>query len=469
MSDTLPFDSKFQGALFKILLEDNHFSNTISPHVEKSYFENPVHSWAWEWAQWYRAKYACNPTLHAIINGAKESVPASHIPEYQATLGIIQETQITDQEFVQDKTLDFIQRQVFRRAVVDSTALFNVGQIEESYDRMRTQMDHLAAIETGATQKEDRQWYCEEFAERQNRRMNSVGHDPLGMGMPALDAFMGGGLIPGQLAVFLAHPKKGKTTVLANAGAHALRTFRKVLHIPLEGSGAYIADRLDTIMSQQLYSAVRAGHIESDAYQKTMAALTTMKGNYVIRSFTDGWSTNAEHIWSEVRALKRDYDWEPDLIIVDYCDLLEARNPAGMTTTESQKHAFQDLKTLANKGNRVLTASQVQRPRNKEFNDEQEILKSADIADCYAKVRIADFVGSVNQTAAEREQKIMRMHLELARDTESDATFPVYSDFSRMTICGDASAAVQEPLNLVGHAQGNNATTLGYQQRRMGV
>ena len=429
------FGLDFQGALLIELLSGGQFSSSLAEHVDPGYFQNEAHAWAWSWARDYRGRYGASPSLAAVVDAASRIGGGRSEIYVEALLRAQGHEQ--DRGWVRDRALDFVRRQLFRRAFIDSRDLFNVGRVDDAYQTMSEAMSRLASVSWA---KKDRQWLAEEFADRHVARQDGSRTRVLtGTGVPVLDQTLGGGVGPGFLGVWLARPKAGKTTFLCNLGAVALRVYgRKVLHVTLEGSGAYIADRYDTIFTDELYASLRRGEVDADRYAAAYREMTMLRGNCVIRAFTDEWEYNITHVWDEIRELEQAHGWRPDLIILDYCDLLDGRpRPGGYrSTTEAQKASFQDLKSLANRGYAIWTASQVQRPRDKDFDEQEDLLKSRDIADCYAKVRIADMVGSINQTRAERESGVMRLYVELMRDAASDVTMLVDADFSRMKIGG---------------------------------
>lgn len=431
------FGVEFQGMLLRLLLEDSSFSRQVAKYLEPKFFQNEAMAWAFGFSQWYQSTYGTFPSLAVVIDQTRTLDPNVQ-PIFQAVMSGVRERRVTDEPWLRDQTLDFIKRQVFRSAYLDSHALFNAGKVTEAYDLMQARMDELNSV---TWEIPDRQWLMDEFPDRhiQRQTLEAQGRYT-GTGIPVLDETLGGGAQPGFLGVWLARPKAGKTTFLVNKGAIALRAYhRRVLHVPLEGSGAYIADRYDTIFTDELYANVRRGEIDATRYSMAYQEMQMHRQQCVIRAFTDEWDYNITHVWNEMRELKQSYGWEPDLVIVDYCDLLEGRpRPGGYKSdTDSQKASFKDLKSLANRGFAVWTASQVQRPKDKDFDDVQDILKSKDIADCYAKVRIADMVGSINQTREERKQGVMRLYVELLRDNAADVEMLIPADFQKMKIGGD--------------------------------
>jgi hypothetical protein len=78
----------------------------------------------------------------------------------------------------------------------------------------------------------------------------------------------------------------------------------------------------------------------------------------------------------------------------------------------------------------IWSASQAQRP--KDTPERAGLLRSKDIAESYEKVRIADFIATLNQTSHEKEAGILRFHLDLYRSNETDKTILLFVDFTRM-------------------------------------
>jgi len=123
----------------------------------------------------------------------------------------------------------------------------------------------------------------------------------------------------------------------------------------------------------------------------------------------------------------------PELIIIDYGDLLVGRNGPYRHHLESEISAFRDIKSLANKGYALWTASQAQRPKDG-AEEKYELLKTRQIAGVYDKVRLLDFFGTLNQNIEEKQNNIMRLYAEIYRDNEAGGVLSVQADLSRMSI-----------------------------------
>jgi hypothetical protein len=193
------------------------------------------------------------------------------------------------------------------------------------------------------------------------------------------------------------------------------------------------ATRYDTAFSDELYSRVKTGDIDNKKYELLLSEYRMMQTKLVVRAYTDRWDYSVLDVHEEIRSLKREYNWEPQLIIVDYGDLLRGREKHYANETEKQRAAYRDLKSLANRGYGVWSASQAKRPKEGDEN-KPRWLRSHDVADCYDKIRVSDFGGSINHTLDERNQKIARLLAEYYRDNEAEQTTVVRADFSKMVI-----------------------------------
>jgi hypothetical protein len=77
-------------------------------------------------------------------------------------------------------------------------------------------------------------------------------------------------------------------------------------------------------------------------------------------------------------------------------------------------------------------------------------VKSRQVADAYDKVRVADFIGSLNQTLDEKTAGVMRLYAEMYRDNAAGQWLAVQADLERMIIKqveGIVSPSTEEAVN----------------------
>jgi len=439
-----PFGVEFQKALLRLLSEDSAFASAAMPHLEPGYFENEVLAWAYNMLVQYKDKYDAVPSLRVVQDETRRLDPS--VQEfYRLTIEQVIHADMSAEPWLRDQTLDFIKRNIYVRAHQESAAAFNGGDVEKAYEISMRAADEILNTDW---ESPDREFFFENFPQRYSQRLSEDPMaDSISTGIHELDHTLGGGLSKGELGIWIAHSKRGKTTLLANHGVQGVRRGNhNVLHLIFEGGRKQVAARYDTIFAQEAYHLVRASGFSEETFQRIQYEYRMFTRRLVLRGFTERWDYTVADIFEEMRDLKRLHNWVPDLVIVDYGDLLRGRGNH-RTETEHQTSAFRDLKALANRGYAVWTASQPQRPKN-DIDAKTELLSSRNIADAYAKIRVADFIGSLNQTKEERTAKQMRIYAEMYRDNAADRTIMVHADFATMTITNPGEVpAVSSPAS----------------------
>ena len=420
------FDKDFQLSLMRMLLEDNNFTYQVKDHLDKSYFTVPALSWMWSQCLNYFACYQKFPTIRVLKELASKLEPSISIT-YLAIIDQVCSSDLKDEEWLRERVFDFVKRNLFVKAFTDTQLLYNSGKQDRAYDLMMGELEKIVSVKS---QDNDRSWICDTLPERHSNRLSEEAKgDVILTGMPWLDKVLDGGLGLGELGIWLGGKNSGKSTMLINHGVSGVRLANvNVLHILLEGSLKQLETRYDSAFSNELYNNIKNGNMEN--YTALFNEYQQFKSRLVGKCFTDGWSINIVDIDNEIKELWRTKGWKPKLIIIDYCDLLSCRGSA-FDETAKQRDAVRDIKTLAAKGPYgIWSASQGQRPNHDE--DAPFILKSKNMAGAYEKVRIADFLGSINLTPAERAQKMCRLYAEYYRDNAADFITTVRCDFSRM-------------------------------------
>lgn len=425
------FDVSFQRALLRLCQIDEPFCAQVMKYITSSFFTTPSLGWCFRTMKEYRDAYGGCPT-DAVMRTQARKLSEEKVGLYSfeveeiIKIGIVREA-----SFVRDELKEFIQRNLFSQAHAASAELYNAGKYVEAYDLTMKAAEDIRAV---SFDPPDRSWFFEGLQARQKKRyLHSL--DPTAgvytTGVGPLDAILNGGIHKGELFYILGDAKVGKTTWMINMGFVATRVCRvPVLHFNLEGQTSLVEDRYDACFSQELYWKVKRGDITPHLYREMQAEYEMLRGLLVIRTI-NSWRMNILDVDAELSELKA-LGFVPELIIIDYGDLLEQRpGERADSATQKQLASARDMKKLANTGYAIWTGSQVQRPKAKKDNPEA-VLRARDIADCYAKVRIADGWGSLNATQAEKERGEMRLFWEGYRDGMVGKLFRLNNRFDRM-------------------------------------
>lgn len=430
-SQHFPFDVSFEMSLLRLLCEDDGFAHALKRYLQPSYFSNEVLAWGYSCAQRHVEQYGAMPSIEVILQKTRTMDPRV-APVYTATIERVMISPLRDERWIKDAVLDFVKRNIFARTFAETRELYNSGKITQAYDLMMVRMEELHAT---TWEEADDGWLPEEYGMREMRRgFEDPSENAIPTGFNWLDHILGGGLSLGELGIWIAYAKIGKTTMLIQHGRAAVRNaWIPTAHFVFEGSRKQVEDRYDASFSGELYSKVKHGDTTADLYQKTFREYQLLKGKLVVSGFTERWDYTVQDVHEKLKELRRTRGFVPKLVLVDYGDLLTGRAKKYRSEYERQKAAFRDLKSLANRGYALWTASQAQRPE-KGMDEKAHFVKSRQIADAYDKVRVADFLGSLNQTLEEKEEHMMRLYAELYRDAAADKWLTVEADMSRMVI-----------------------------------
>jgi replicative DNA helicase len=433
-----PFGPDFQKTLLRLLCEDDSFAHALKPHLHPQYFENEVLAWAYAYCQRHVEQYGAMPSVRVLLEQTR-TMDVRIRPLYTAVIQEVEVASLHDEVWLKDNVLDFVKRNIFARAFHESRELYNSGKTAECYDLMQTRMEELYRT---TWEPVDRSFFFEELAQREmRRRREDPSEGSIPTGFPWLDNILQGGLSVGELGIWVAYPKIGKTTILANHGRYATRdAFLPVAHFVFEGSRQQVENRYDAAFMNEVYNKVKRGDCTHENYEAARRQYELLRGRLVIQGFTDRWDYNVADIDQALKDLRRAAGFVPKLVIVDYGDLLGGREKRYRNEYEKQRAAFRDLKSLANRGYAIWTASQAQRPE-KDAETKPHLLKARQIAEAYEKVRVADFLGSLNQTLDEKRDKVMRLYAELYRDNAADQSLTVEADMAKMRICQKPNVA----------------------------
>jgi hypothetical protein len=121
---------------------------------------------------------------------------------------------------------------------------------------------------------------------------------------------------------------------------------------------------------------------------------------------------------------------KPDLVIVDYADLLLSHSNKTDSTYAEQGGVYIDLRGMSGElGIPVWTASQTNRSAI-----DSEVIEADKIADSYAKVMNADFIMSLSRKAKDKLSNTARVHIMKNRFGQDGITFPAKMDTAHGTL-----------------------------------
>ncbi len=402
MSDKLSnYGHGFQVKTISSLLSNKAFLQQVSDILLPEFFESEANQWIVETIVKYFHDYKSAPTLDVfkikVQEVDREVVKTSIVESLKDSYKYLESN---DLEFVQEEVLGFCKNQCIKRAILDSVELLRRGE----YDAIKASID--LAMKAGAD-KEIGHEYNESVAERYQENIRSTIPTP----WPIINDVSDGGFGKGELIVFVAPAGIGKSWGLINIGAHAIKQGLNVVHYTLELNAGYVGQRYDAVATGIANQSLK---YNIDEIQSTVDKL---KGNLVIKYYptkTASCSTIRAHIEKMILVGKK-----PDLVIVDYADLLR-----GAVSRKEMRHElesiYEDLRGIAGEYEVPLyTASQANRSAL-----EDDIIEAGKISESYSKVMIADFVLSLSRKVTDKIAGTGRWHIIKNRFGPDGITLP---------------------------------------------
>jgi len=400
MTDRLSsYGYNFQIKVITALLTDKTFLQQISDILSPSYFESEANNWLIDQILQYNEEYKGSPTLEVLkvkLDDVDHDVLKTQIIQHLKDAW--KYTESTDLEFIKQQALDFCKNQEIKKAILSSVELLKSGKYEE----IKARVDD--ALKAGAD-KDIGHEYMTNIEERYSDAVRFVQETP----WEVINELTDGGLGKGELGVMVAPAGIGKSWALMNIGAHAIKTGKTVLHYTLELNQAYVGLRYDSVITGIANQNLK--HYQEEVKEQ----LSKIEGDLIIKYFptkTVSVMGLRAHIEKCIMQGKK-----PDVIIVDYADLLRGH---GQEKRHELEGIYEDLRGLAGDYEiPVWTASQANRSAL-----EEDVIDASKVAESYGKVMVADFIISLSRKVQDKLAGTGRWHIIKNRFGPDGITLP---------------------------------------------
>lgn len=393
--------------------ENNDFIAQVFDILTPDFFESDANQFVISKIMDYYKLYSKSPTpdyfkveMAGLDDITKESVGENLKSVYRYMGGA------TDLDYVRDEFLEFCQNQNMKHAILESVDLIKT----KDYDSIKTLIDN--ALKFGKSNRDLGHVYEDMIEDRliKNPRKKLIDTE-----WSIINEITDGGIGAGDLLIFVGAAGSGKSWALASLGHHALTKGKNVLHFTLELNENYTGMRYDSklmgIPSQNLKY-----HVE-DVKMKLMSEI---KGKLRIKYYPQK-SVGVSALKTHLNRLLS-FGFEPDLIIVDYADILRSDNIQAIKGGSYFEAGgiYEDLRGLGGEFQiPIATASQAQRSAANE-----EIITGDQIAESYKKIMTGDIIISISRRIEDKMAGTARWHVIKNRYGIDGITFPSKVDTS---------------------------------------
>jgi replicative DNA helicase len=406
LSTLSQYGMHFQTKVISSLLTHKEFLININDIISEEYFDNSAHKWIIKEILKYYEKYHTTPSMEILKVEVKKLENEILQVSIKEQLKEAYRASDEDLAYVEEEFSTFCKNQQLKKALLSSVDLLNAGD----YDSIRYLVDN--ALKAGQDKNLGHE-YAKDIEDRYREENRIVIPTPWSM----FNEMMQGGLGNGDFGLIFGNPGGGKSWTLVALGGWAVKLGYNVIHYTLELGEDYVGRRYDSF-----FTGIPVNTIIKHK-SKVEEVTNTLPGKLIIKEYPTGKasiSTVESHIKKCI-----DMGTKPDLIIIDYVDLLSSRRRSKERKEEiddiyvSTKGLARELKIP------IWSVSQVNRAGAKD-----DIIEGDKAAGSYDKIMITDVAISLSRKKEDKVKGTGRFHIMKNRYGIDGMTFPAKIDTS---------------------------------------
>ena len=377
----------FQIKVLASLLNHKEFLINIHDILSDEYFDNQAHKWVVKEILKYYEKYHTTPTMEVLkveLRKVQNEVLQISIKEQ---LKEAYKSSNDDLAYIEEEFSNFCKNQQLKKALLSSVDLLNAGD----YESIKFLIE--SAMKAGQDKNVGHE-YSKDIESRYREEHRIAVPTP----WLEFNELLQGGIGGGDFGLIFGNPGGGKSWALVALGGHAVKMGFNVIHYTLELGEDYVGRRYDAYFTQIPVNKIL------NHKQEVEETVAKVPGRLIIKEFPTGKATIST-VESHIKKCI-DLDFEPDLILIDYVDLLRSKR-----SSRERKEEIDDIyvgtKGLARELNLpIWSVSQVNRAGSKD-----DIIEGDKAAGSYDKMMITDFAASLSRKKEDKVNGTGRFHI----------------------------------------------------------
>jgi len=396
----------FQIKVISSLLTHKEFLVNIHDIISEEYWDNQAHKWIIKEILRYYEKYHTTPSMDILKVELKKVENEVLKVAVKEQLREAYQASDEDLEYVKEEFATFCKNQQLKKALLNSVDLLKAGD----YDSIKFMIE--SAMKAGQDKNVGHE-YNKDIESRYREDHRKVVPTP----WETINELLQGGLGNGDFGLIFGNPGGGKSWSLVALGGYAVRLGFNVVHYTLELGEDYVGRRYDAFFTKVPVNKI------TENRSKVEEVVPQLPGELVIKEFPTGKATIST-VESHIKKLI-DLGINPDLVIIDYVDLLSTRK-----RTADRKGELDDIYTstkgLARELNiPIWSVSQVNRAGAKD-----DVIEGDKAAGSYDKIMITDVAISLSRKKEDKVKNTGRFHIMKNRYGMDGLTFYLNADTS---------------------------------------
>jgi len=334
------FDEEFQWKILALMVQEDNLVRDHYDTLHSSFFTNPIFQNLCRIITEFVTKYGVPPSEDILIELVRTFTNRDiYRAEQELYMDITKELyafSLKGKDYILDQIIGFGKHRALENAILKSVELLK----DHEYEKITSVIQEAARV--GVSKKNIGSFYLD-GADARTLKRSMPPRSVVPTGFADLDKYLeDGGMHAQELAFILAPSSAGKSLMLGNLARNALLNRFKVLYITLEMSIEQIETRLDSMFVETRKKELKH---KGENLTSKMKAVKLLGGNIHIQHFPSK-SITTNDIIAYIDMLRVTYNFEPDILFVDYADLMNPVDPQKDERLRQAK-AFEDLFSLA--------------------------------------------------------------------------------------------------------------------------
>ena len=408
------FGKSFQEKLVQLMIEDRPFYDQITEVLDINFFEKKYIQVLAQTLINYRNKYNTHPNAEMMMTLLRtelnnhDKATATAVREFYAR--IHSSDGVDEAEYIKDKAIDFCRKQVLKGAMIKSAGLLKSSSFEEIEKVIKD------ALVLGTDNN-----FGHDFRKDLLKRFELIARNPISTGWPRMDEICKGGLGSSELGVVVAPTGAGKSMVLVHLATQALLKGKTVVYYTLELKDTVVGQRFDCCIADVPLQDHR------ERKKEIIDRVKDLEGTLIIKEYPTK-SASVNTLKNHIEKLRK-RGIEPDMVLVDYADLLRPSRSTGEKRHELEE-TYEGLRGLAQTYEfPIWTASQTNRG-----GLNAEVITMEAISEAFNKCFVADFIFSLSRTVQDKQSNKGRLFIAKNRNGPDGLVFDAFVDWSDVSI-----------------------------------
>ena len=332
-----------------------------------------------------------------------------------------------DMDFLLEETNKWISEKSIEKGVLDC-----INIMENSPENSHEMPEILVNALNVSMKKDNGLNFMTDVEERFKKYRIKEDKNPFSSELNILNHATDGGLNKKSLNIFMAGTGIGKTLTLCSLASDYIKSGKNVLYVTLEISEERIASRIDANLLDITIGDLYTKSIEELTFKFEQFKMNGKRGSLFIKEYPTS-SINTIHLKGLIKDLKMKHSFIPDIIMVDYLNLMNPARNLGKNSNSysSVKCVAEELRGLACETNTTLL-SVTQTNREGIGGDEVNLDSVSESAGLPAT---ADFFCGIFQNEHQRNANIYMFKILKNRYSDKvNFRFSLGVNFSKMRI-----------------------------------